>query len=66
MISHDKAAAIAIALYEAGAEGAETLLQYIDEQSNCAELTDRELTLRAWRRADEACYRLAELERRLS
>ncbi len=53
-ISHDRAAAIVIAMFEAGVEGAETLLQYVEEQSSHAELTDRELALRALRRAEEA------------
>lgn len=65
-VSHSRAAAIVIAMFEAGVEGSETLLQYIDEQSNCAELTDRELTLRAWRRSDEAAYLCADVLRRLA
>lgn len=70
-ITHEQAATIALALFDAKIEGAETLLMYIDEQSRGAELTDRELTLRAWRRADEAANlcdqalrRIAALERR--
>jgi predicted NBD/HSP70 family sugar kinase len=65
-IAHDAAAAIALAMFDAGIEGAETLLIYIDEQSNCAELTDRELTLRAWRRADEAAHLCADVQRRVA
>lgn len=63
MITHKEASRIALAMWEAKIEGADIIAQYVDEQSTNGELTDRELTLRSWRRSDEACARLAELER---
>ncbi|MGA1798694.1 hypothetical protein VH567_07925 [Sphingomonas sp. 4RDLI-65] len=67
-IPHTTAIEIVLRLLADGINGANVLALYIDQQSErdqFANLTDREMSYRAWKRSDEACGRLAVIERRL-
>lgn len=75
MIPHDQAATIALALLEAGVEGADIIAAYVDQQSQPKPwelLSDREWSNIAAKRADDAANlvsamldRVQALERRV-
>lgn len=68
MIPHAQAIEIVLRLLRDEIDGADVLARYIDQQSErdqFANLTDREMSYRAWKRSDEACARLAAIERLL-
>lgn len=67
-IPHSAAIEIVLRLLTDEIDGADVLALYIDQQSErdqFANLTDREMSYRAWKRSDEACGRLAVIERLL-
>ena len=67
-ITHSAAIEIVLRLIADGIDGSDVLALYIDQQSErdqFANLTDREMSYRAWKRSDEACGRLAVIERLL-
>ncbi|PTW49335.1 hypothetical protein C8J25_101843 [Sphingomonas faeni] len=54
MISDEHAASIALALLEAGVEGADVIAAYVDQQTALGDLTDRQLISKALERSDAA------------